>query len=316
MKNPLRVAGREFITADLVVVTLTEGHLRGYGEAAGVYYKGETTETMEAQLETLRPDIENGLDRDGLRRQLPPGGARSATDCALWDLEAKRAGCPAWQLAGLPPPKPRLTTFTLGAESPGHMASAARDYSDARALKLKLTGESLDADRVRAVRAARPDVWLMVDGNQSFTRNGLENLLPVLQEARVELIEQPLPVGCEIEMMAIASAIPTVADESVQSLADVAHVACFDVVSIKLDKCGGFTEALLLVRELRRRGRRVMVGCMPGTSLAMAPAFALSQACDFVDLDAPLFLSADRDPPATYRNGEIWCPPAAWGSSK
>ncbi|HEY4445639.1 MAG TPA: enolase C-terminal domain-like protein, partial [Steroidobacteraceae bacterium] len=210
---------------------------------------------------------------------------------------------------------PLLTTFTVGANDPDKMAADARAYTQAKAIKLKLTGQPADADRVRAVRAARPDVWLGVDANQGFTRPFLATLMPVLVEARVELIEQPFKIGQEVQLDGLGSPIPLAADESVQGLADVpALVGRFNVVNIKLDKCGGLTEALAMAREARRLGLDVMVGNMLGTSLAMAPAFLVGQLCNVVDLDGPVFLSRDRSVPVRYESGLISSPEALWGA--
>jgi L-alanine-DL-glutamate epimerase-like enolase superfamily enzyme len=250
-----------------------------------------------------------------LRALLPPGGARNALDCALWDMEAKRAGQPVWALAGLSTPRPLQTTFTLGAGSPDEMAKAATAFPAARAIKMKLTGEN-PADCVRAVRAARPDVWLGVDANQGFTRSALENLLPVFRAADIGLIEQPLPIGADAQLEDLKSPIPIAADESAQQLRDVEGlVGRYDVINIKLDKCGGLTEGLAMARKAKELGLKVMVGCMNGTSLAMAPAFLLGQLCDFVDLDSPIFLKQDREYPALYSRGEIFCPENVWGGA-
>jgi L-alanine-DL-glutamate epimerase-like enolase superfamily enzyme len=218
-------------------------------------------------------------------------------------------------MAGRERPRPLLTTFTVSAKTPEEMAAAARRYRDAKAVKLKLTGEPQDADRVRAVRGARPDVWLGVDANQGFTRPFLETLMPVFVAANVALIEQPFPIGHEPLLDGFASPIPIAADESAQSLADLASlVGRFQTINIKLDKYGGLTEGLAMAREAARLGLEVMVGNMVGTSLAMAPSFLLGQLCSVVDLDGPIFLAQDRTPAACYREGMIECPEAIWGA--
>ena len=248
---------------------------------------------------------------------LPPGGTRNAVDCALWELEASRSGVPAYRLAGIDAPRPLVTTFTLGADEPEVMAQGARDYAHARAIKIKLTGSlELDVARVRAVRDARPDVWLGVDANQGYVAHDLHALVRGMSEQGVALIEQPLPRGSEVDLEGFESAIPIAADESVLGLDDIAGlVGRFQVVNIKLDKCGGLTEALMMAAEARRLGLGVMVGNMVGTSLAMAPAFILGQLCDVVDLDGPTFLKEDRTPGVEYRDGQIWCPDEVWGTS-
>jgi L-alanine-DL-glutamate epimerase-like enolase superfamily enzyme len=312
---PFRIAGRVFHEQDAVVVTLDDGTYRGQGEASGVFYLDDDVAHMLAAIEARRAQIERGIDREGLQGLLPPGGARNALDCALWDLEAQRRSRPAWALAGLSAPKPLLTTFTLGADDPAVMAAGARRYAQARALKVKLTGEpQLDAARVGAVRDARPDVWLGVDANQAYRREQLPALIEVLLASRVELLEQPLARGHEAELEDLDAPVAIAADESALGLADVPGlVGRFDTVNIKLDKCGGLTEGLAMAREARSLGLEVMVGNMMGSSLATAPAFLLGQLCDVVDLDGPTFLAHDRTPAVKYADGLISCDALEWG---
>jgi L-alanine-DL-glutamate epimerase-like enolase superfamily enzyme len=283
-----------------------------------VYYRKDTASSMARQIESVRRQVEfGGLSAASLQALLPAGGARNALDCALWDWRAKTSGRPVWELAGLTEPHPLLTTFTCGADSPQAMAAAARGYAEARAIKLKLTGHASDADRVKAVRAARPDVWLGVDANQGFTRESLEDLMPTLVSAHVSLIEQPFPVGQETWLDGLHSPIPLAADETVQNLADVPSLAGrFQVMNIKLDKCGGLTEALEMARAATRHGLELMVGNMLGTSLAMAPAYLVGQLCKIVDLDGPIFLKSDRDPHIEYEKGLARCPPGVWGNTQ
>jgi L-alanine-DL-glutamate epimerase-like enolase superfamily enzyme len=315
LKAPFRISGYVFEGFDVIVVTVEDGAHRGRGEAAGAYYLGETAETMLAALEPHRAAIEAGINRYELQSLLPPGGARNGVDCALWELESARQARPAWQIAGIAPPRPLVTTFTLSADDPAAVEEGARRYATAQAIKLKLSGEfDLDAARVQAVRRARPDVWLGVDANQGYRRDGLERLIALLADHRVSLLEQPLPRGSEADLEGVSSPIPIAADESALSLADVEGlVGRFDVVNIKLDKCGGLTEALQMAHRARELGLKVMVGNMISTSLAMAPAFVVGQLCDVVDLDGPTFLDRDREPPVTYRDdGTIWCDEAVW----
>ena len=315
LRVPFRISGSTVLNLDVVVVTLAQHGHSGRGEAAGVdYRKDDDIPTMMHQIEAIRTSIEAGSDRETLQRLLPPGGARNALDCALWELEAKQSGSAAWQIAELSEPQPLVTTYTLGANDSAAMAEGAREFAGAQAIKIKLTGESMDAERVRAVREARPDVWLGVDANQGLTRAHFSELLPILADARVELIEQPFPVGHEPTLDELKSPIPIAADESAQSLRDLSGlVGRFDVINIKLDKCGGLTEALLMAREARRLGFRAMVGNMIGTSLAMAPAVLVGQLCSLVDLDGPLLLRTDRLPGAVYEHGRIWCDEKIWG---
>ncbi|HVI97560.1 MAG TPA: dipeptide epimerase [Sphingomonas sp.] len=316
LADPLRVAGYSFDTWEVVLATLDGGVHRGRGEASGIYFLGDDAAHMRAAIEGVRPAIEAGPSRDALRSILPPGGARNAIDCALWELEAARSGKPVWQLAGVPEPRPVITTFTLSADEPEVMARLAASHADARAIKVKLTGDlPLDIERVRAIRAARSDVWLGVDGNQGFARDQLDALIATLVEHRVALLEQPLPRGEEAALEGLASPIPIAGDESIVSLADVASApGRFQIVNIKLDKCGGLTEGLLMAAEARRLGLGVMVGTMIGTSIATAPAFVLAQLCDVVDLDGPTFITEDRTPSVTYRDGTVFAGPGVWGS--
>jgi L-alanine-DL-glutamate epimerase-like enolase superfamily enzyme len=318
LKAPFRISGYTFHDSPVTLVTLRDGSVEGRGEAAGVYYLNDTTERMLATIEAHRDAIECGLPREELRSLLPPGGARNAVDCALWELESKRARTPAWKLAGISSPRPLLTTFTVSANDPIAMAEGAKNFAQARAIKLKLTGEvDLDIKRVRAVRAARPDVWLGVDANQGYSRTTLEKLLPVLHEVRVSLLEQPCARGHEAELDGISHSIPIAADESVLGFDEVeALPGRFDVVNIKLDKCGGLTEGLLISQRARSLGMKVMVGNMIGTSLAMAPAFILGQHCDVVDLDGPIFLQRDRKPGVRYEGGYVSCDDEVWGFSR
>ena len=313
---PFRISGYVFETSDVVVVTLGDGDHRGRGEASGVYYLGDDVAHMTAAIEGARAAIENGPSRMALRDILPAGGARNAVDAALWELESARSGTPVWALAGGTEPQPLLTTFTLGADSPEAMAQAARErYAAARSIKIKLTGDlDLDVARVRAIRAARPDVWLGVDGNQGFAIGELDALVAAMVEANVSLIEQPLARGQEGDLDGYRCPIPLAADESALTLDDVASLAGrFDVFNIKLDKCGGLTEGLLMAARARALGLGVMVGNMVGTSLAMAPAFVLGQRCDLVDLDGPVFLKQDREPAVRYSDGRAWCGEDVWG---
>lgn len=313
--KPFRISGHVFTDASLVVVTLSDGEHVGRGEASGVYYLNDDVATMSAGIESVRDAVAAGVTREELQGLLPANGARNAIDAALWELDARRSGVPVWELAGLPEPRPLLTTFTLGADDPDVMAQGALDYAQARALKLKLTGDiDIDIARVQAVRAARPECWMGVDANQGFEIGDLDRLVAALVAADVKLLEQPLARGREADLTGYQCPIPIAADESVLTLADVdGLVGRFDVVNIKLDKCGGLTEGLAMARRARELGLGVMVGNMVSTSLAMAPAFILGQLCDIVDLDGPIFLAADRSPSIDYVDGNAWCGEAIWG---
>ena len=314
LRTPFRISGAAFDSIQVVVATVNDGRHVGRGEAAGVGYRRDTVDRIAARLREIAALPELSMSRDEVQK-LPAGGARNALDCALWELEARQRGCPVWRLAQLDSPRPLLTTYTIGAGGPEEMATKARQFSDARALKIKLTGESIDLQRLRAVRDARPDVWLAVDANQGYTLKRLQELMPDLITAHVQLIEQPLPIGQEAQLESLRSPIPIAADESVQTLEDLpALVGRFDVINIKLDKCGGLTHALRMAREARRLGLRPMVGNMLGTSWAMAPGFLVGQLCEIVDLDGPLLLAGDREPAVRYRDGYVECPDEVWGA--
>jgi len=314
--KPFRIAGHVFTESSVVEVHVSDGLHTGRGEGGGVFYLKDDTASMMAAIESVRGDIERGMSRQELQTALPPGGGRNALDCALWELEAKANGVPVWRLAGLEPPKALLTTFTLGADDPVAMARAAvESFPEARALKLKLTGElDLDVARAGAVRERRPECWIGVDANQGYGIGDLDRLVRAMADLDIALIEQPLARGREADLDGYVSAIPIAADESVLDLADVETMAGrFATINIKLDKCGGLTEGLAMARHARALGLGVMVGNMMGSSLAMAPSFLIGQLCDVVDLDGPTFLAADRQPGIAYRQGMIECDDAVWG---
>jgi len=315
LAKPFRISGHVFTDTPVVLVTLSDGTHSGRGEASGVYYLGDDVPAMTAAIEGVRGAVEAGVTREELQALLPAGGARNALDCALWELEARRSGVPVWELAGLAEPRPLRTTFTLGADDPEVMAEGARHYAQARALKLKLTGDlDVDIARVQAVRAARPECWIGVDANQGFVIGDLDALVAALVAADVKLLEQPLARGREADLTGYQCPIPIAADESALTLGDVEGlVGRFDVVNIKLDKCGGLTEGLAIAQRARELGLGVMVGNMVGSSLAMAPAFIVGQLCDIVDLDGPIFLADDRKPSIEYVDGNAWCGEAIWG---
>lgn len=315
-KEPFRISGHVFDRTRVLVAEVDDGTHQGRGEGAGVYYLGDDLDHMVAEAESVRPAIEAGANRADLQSLLPAGGARNALDCAFWDLEAKRAAKPAWRLAGLDRFDPLATTMTIGAGAPEEMASAAAGrFVDWPMLKLKLTGDyDLDAARARAVRAARPDVWIGVDANQGYSRSQLDELLGLLAEVGAVLLEQPVPRGGEASLDGAARPLPFAADESVCTLTEVeAAVGRFDVVNIKLDKCGGLTEALAIAARCRTLGLGVMVGNMMGSSLSMAPSLVVGQLCDVVDLDGPTFLAEDRAGGVIYRDGKITAGSLDWG---
>jgi L-alanine-DL-glutamate epimerase-like enolase superfamily enzyme len=302
------------LEAVVVVATIRDGVHQGRGECVPYARYGESVEDTVRSIEACAPRIAQGLDRAGLLRVLPPGAARNALDCALWDFETKLAGKSAAELAGLPALHSVETAFTLSLASPTAMAQAARDAANYPLLKLKLGGDG-DEDRLAVIRKAVPKARLIADANESWQPSDLPRLLEAAKAARVELIEQPLLAGEDEALAHIDRIVPICADESVHDRASLAAVAGrYDAVNIKLDKAGGLTEALLLAKEARKAGLKVMVGSMVATSLAIAPALLLAQDADWVDLDGPLLLERDRKPGLTYISGTVEPGPSAlWG---
>ncbi|MDE1148373.1 MAG: dipeptide epimerase [Azospirillaceae bacterium] len=297
----------------VVAEVRTDDGLVGRGECVPYARYGETVAGVVAALRALGPVVD--LDRTSLQTRLPPGAARNALDCALWDLEAKRTGVPAWRLAGLvTPPGPVDTCFTLSVDTAENMGRAALAAAHCPLLKLKLTGEG-DLERVAAVRENAPRARLIVDANEGWTLDQLDRYAPTLAALGVELLEQPLPAGQDAALAGYACPIPLGADESVHGLDSLEMLAGrYQVANIKLDKTGGLTEALALKAACAAAGMKVMVGCMVATSLSMAPAHLLAQGAAFVDLDGPLLLDRDRAPGLRYEGTTAFPPPPAlWG---
>lgn len=299
--------------AQVVVATVSDGLATGRGECVPYARYGETLEGVAAAIAALDGKLET---REVLARQLPAGAARNALDCALWDLEAKRAGCAAATLAGLAPLQALTTCYTVSLGTPEAMAEAARGAMrrGLPLIKLKLGGAG-DAERLRAVRAACPSARLVADANEAWTEALLPSLMATAEASRLELVEQPLPAGRDAVLADIQHAVPICADESLHTRADLAEIAQrYDAVNVKLDKAGGLTEALALCAEARQRGLRLMVGCMVATSLAMAPAVLVAQGADWVDLDGPLLLARDRVPALRYEGACVFPPTSElWG---
>jgi L-alanine-DL-glutamate epimerase-like enolase superfamily enzyme len=315
--EPFRITNYVFESMPSIVARIAAGETVGRGEAAGVYYLGDDQQHMLETVEKVRGQIESGITREELQYLLPPCGARNALDCAMWELESLVAGTPVWQLAGIARPKPLVTTFTLPADDPSVLATKVERLASAKAIKLKLDGNlDVDRERMRVVRAARPDAWLGVDANQGFVPETLDVLAEAAQSFTVARIEQPLPRGSESELEHWRPGIPVAADESILDLAVLGERGrYFDVINIKLDKCGGLTEALKMERAARKLGKQVMVGNMGGSTLAMAPGFVLGQLCDVVDLDGPYGLADDPLAAEIYRDGTIFVEDGIWGSS-
>lgn len=300
--------------ADVVVATVTDGDATGRGECVPYPRYGESVAGVIEAIEAMGPAFGDGLDRTGLQARMKPGAARNALDCALWDLEAKRAGRRAWELAGLPSPKPVATAFTISIGEPAKMREKARANAHRPLLKIKLGGEG-DLERLRAVREGAPGARLIVDANEGWTTESYARLAPELLALGVAMVEQPFPTGDDAALAGMERPLPVCADESCHDRATLGTLSGrYDMVNVKLDKTGGLTEALALKAEAEARGLRVMVGCMLGTSLAMAPALLVAQGAEIVDLDGPLLLAEDRSPGLRYDAEGAHPPEAAlWG---
>ncbi len=298
----------------VVVAELRDERAAGRGECVPYARYGESVGGVLEAIASVRSEVEQGLTRDALRRVLPPGAARNALDCAMWDLEAKRSGRRVWELAGLPAPEPLVTAYTISLDTPKAMATAARAASQRPLLKLKL-GARDAVDRVAAVRAALPATRLIVDANEAWSPEQLRAWGPRLAELGVELVEQPLPAAEDRALEGIECPVPLCADESCRGAATLELLRDrYDVVNIKLDKTGGLTEAAELAKAARSAGLDIMVGCMVATSLAMAPATLLGTLARFVDLDGPLLLARDREPGLRYDESLLYpSPPALCG---
>lgn len=311
-KKPFRIASGVMETVDLVDVTLNSGGYSGRGEGIGIPYKGETAESMLADIEGVRADIEAGATREDLQSLLPHGGARNALDCAYWDLECKQDGQTIWQKIHRTP-RSLSTVYTVGIDTLDAMAADARSATT-DIVKVKVDGHAA-VQQVKAVRTARPDIRIIIDANRSLGDVDLPETLKDLSDLRVEMVEQPYEMGDDAKLDGIKSPIPLCADESCLTLDDLDAVApYYDMINIKLDKTGGLTHALELAQAAKARGLKLMVGCMAGTSLSMAPAFVIGQDCVFVDIDGPLLMKDDRDAGLIYNRGTVSAPtPALWG---
>ena len=301
--------------SDVLMVEVNDGNSVGRGECFPYARYGEDTESVQKQLNSVRSEIEDGLDRQALLNVLAPGAARNAVDCALWDLEAKRAGTRVWDLAGLPAPEPVTTVYTLGVDEPAIMGERARENSDRPRLKLKMTGDGADLERVRNIHKNAPNARLVVDANEGWSIEQYLEYAPQFKDLGVEMIEQPLPSTYDEQLRGVERPIPVCADESCHDSATLpALVGKYDMINIKLDKTGGLTEALNLRDAALKQGLSIMVGCMIGTSLAMAPGILVAQDAAMVDLDGPLLLAEDRAPGLSFTGSIIHPPePRLWG---
>ena len=305
LTQPFRISGFEWINSRCLVVQLSENGCIGRGEAQGVFYLDETAESIFEQAHAVAGEIRKGISREQLQDLLPAGGARNAIDCAMWDLECKLTGKSIWQLTGIDP-KPVTTVYTIGLEdSPEAMAAKAAAASDAPILKIKLSNH-IPFEKLAAIRAARPDAVLVVDANQGWSFEQLQEVLPKCVDLNLAMIEQPLARGGDACLEGFKSPITLAADESCLHTGELEAAASrYNMVNIKLDKTGGLTEALRLAKAAKEKGCQLMVGNMVGTSLSMAPSFVVAQLCDFVDIDGPLLLKYDQPNGLQYVNGVV-----------
>jgi len=295
--------------ARVVTVTVRDGEHVGRGECVPYPRYGESVESVLAQIEGAGP-METPRDAQAM----PAGAARNAVDCALWDLEAKRSGEPVWRLLGLPEPRPVTTAYTLSLGTPDAMRAKAAEHAGRPLLKIKLGGEG-DLERLRAVRAGAPDARLIIDANEGWTPDSYAALAPELLALGVAMVEQPLPAGEDEALRGMERPLPVCADEACHDRASLPALrGKYDMINIKLDKTGGLTEALALRDAAREMGFGIMIGCMVGTSLAMAPALLVAQGAEVVDLDGPLLLAQDRETPMVFEGSTLHpAPRALWG---
>jgi L-alanine-DL-glutamate epimerase-like enolase superfamily enzyme len=314
LREPFVISRGSQTTCEVIVVQLAAGGFVGRGEAVGVDYHGETIDSMRAQIEGVRQVIERGIDRRELLEILPAGGARNALDAALWDLQAKRTGTSVWELAGIARPRTLSTCETIGIRSIAEYEARARTLARYEWIKIKVSDdEPLEA--VAAVRRGAPASHLVVDANQAWSVETLQKLAPALAQLRVDLLEQPVRVTDDAPLAQLDLPVPVCADEPANTVEDLPRlVDRYDFVNIKLDKSGGLTAALDFAHAARAAGMRLMVGCMVGGSLAMAPAMVVAQLCEIADLDGPLLQAEDWPDAIDYRDGVMSLPSRKlWG---
>jgi L-alanine-DL-glutamate epimerase-like enolase superfamily enzyme len=313
LKQVFRISRGSRTEARVVVVTVTDEQRTGRGEAVPIKRYNQSVASVLAQIESIKG--ERNLDRHRLQELLPAGAARNALDCALWDLEAKISGKHVWELANVPMVPEVETSFTISLDTPALMAAAAKASAAAPILKLKLGGDDVDLARVEAVREAAPAARLLVDANESWSPAHFQKIVSSLKRLGVELIEQPFPASADEILETLDRPIPVCADESCHTSADLSRLKNrYEAINVKLDKTGGLTEALHLCERARESGFKLLIGCMVGTSLSMAPARLLANTTDYVDLDGPLLLARDRDHGLAYQHGRIGIPSRElWG---
>ncbi|MEM0990603.1 MAG: N-acetyl-D-Glu racemase DgcA [Pseudomonadota bacterium] len=298
----------------VVTVRVEQDGVTGWGECYPYARYDETVDSVMDQLRAQSDALAGGMDRQALQDAMPPGAARNGLDCALWDWQAKSTGTPVWQLAGLPEPKPEITAYTLSLADPEVMRAKAAENAHRPVLKIKLGGAG-DIERLRAVRDGAPNAKIVVDANEGWTAETYAQIAPVVLELGVAMVEQPLPAGDDAALAGMDRPLPVCADEACHDRASLPEIAGkYDMINIKLDKTGGLTEALALKAEAQRLGLQIMVGCMIGSSLGMAPATLVAQGAAVVDLDGPLLLAKDRPNPLSYDAAGVHPPaPELWG---
>jgi L-alanine-DL-glutamate epimerase-like enolase superfamily enzyme len=313
LKETFRISRGSRTEARVVVATITDGAHTGRGEGAPIRRYNQTCESVLAQIDSIQH--EKDLDRQTLQNLLPPGAARNALDCALWDLDAKRTGKRVWELANIPIASEVETSFTISLNTPEKMGDAANAHSTAPIFKLKLGGDDLDLARVEAVHHAVPNARLLIDANESWSPEHYRKVAPKLKTLGVELIEQPFPANADEVLEKLDHPVAICADESCHTTTDLPRLKTrYEAINVKLDKTGGLTEALRLCEKARDSGFKLLIGCMVGTSLGMAPARILASNADFTDLDGPLLLSRDREHGLQYDHGKISLPSGElWG---
>jgi len=315
MDRPFRISRGSRTEARVIVVTVVDGVHTGRGESVPAKRYNATSASTIAKLEETFAKLGTQPDRATVNEFLPPGAARNALDCALWDLEAKRRGKRAWELTNIPVASEVSTAFTISLDSPEAMAENVRSHPAAPILKLKLTGDDLDLPRVEAVRREAPGARLLIDANESWSPSHYKNIVTELSQLGVSLIEQPFPADKDAVLETLDHPIPVCADESCHTTADLDRLKKrYEAINVKLDKTGGLTEALRLTESARASGFKILFGCMVCTSLGIAPSRLLAKTTDFVDLDGPLLLAKDRDHGLHYENGKVGLPsPKLWG---
>ena len=313
LKEVFRIARGACTEARVVVVTVSNGEHTGRGECVPIARYNQSTESVITQIESIKE--EKSLDRQHVQKLLPAGAARNALDCALWDLQAKISGKRVWELANIPVVPEVVTTLTISLDTEAKMAAAAMANATAPILKLKLGGDDLDLARVKAVSEAAPAARVLIDANESWSREHYEEIVPALKELGVALIEQPFPADADEVLETLDHPIPVCADESCHTTTDLPRLTNrYEAINVKLDKTGGLTEALHLCEHARENGFKLLFGCMVCTSLGIAPARALASFAEWIDLDGPLLLARDRERGLAYENGRIGLPSRQlWG---